>query len=67
MYRAYLPDDAQLSYLNMHYPDPRDSISVSNKKVPTKVKNLNIKDQSISENVSSAVDTATEGANAGRL
>jgi hypothetical protein len=51
----------------MHYPDPRDSISVSNKKVPTKVKNLNIKDQSISENVSSAVDTATEGANAGRL
>lgn len=71
MYRAYLPDDAQLSYLNMHYPDPRESIQVSSKKVPTKAsvqeKNLNIKDQSISDNVSSAVDTATEGANAGRL
>jgi hypothetical protein len=44
---------------------------VSSKKVPTKAsvqeKNLNIKDQSISDNVSSAVDTATEGANAGRL
>jgi hypothetical protein len=55
----------------MHYPENRDSLSVSNKKhlpkaIEIQENNLKINKQSTSDNLSSAIDTATEGANAAR-